>query len=81
MPSHWIGSDSATMHAVVVLIVLYRIDLCVGTAVLPRSVYWVSIKDVLRRLHAIERLHERIAQSVLFLPVDLSMRAECMHEK
>ena len=30
---------------------------------------------------SIERLHERIAQSVLFLPVDLSMRAECMHEK
>ena len=29
----------------------------------------------------IERLHERIAQSVLYLPVDLSMRAECMHEK
>ena len=29
----------------------------------------------------IERLHERIAQSVLFLPTDLSMRAECMHEK
>ena len=29
----------------------------------------------------IETLHERIAQSVLYLPVDLSMRAECMHEK
>ena len=29
----------------------------------------------------IERLHERIAQSLLFFPVDLSMRAECMHEK
>ena len=30
---------------------------------------------------SIERLYERIAQSVLYLPVDLSMRAECMHEK
>eukprot|EP01048_Picozoa_sp_COSAG05_P027233 COSAG05_NODE_7844_length_764_cov_0.738346_2_plen_46_part_01 len=30
---------------------------------------------------AIERLHERIGQSVLYLPTDLSMRAECMHEK
>ena len=30
---------------------------------------------------SIERLHERIAQSVLYLPVDLSMRAECMQEK
>ena len=29
----------------------------------------------------IETLHERIAQSVLYLPVDLSMRADCMHEK
>ena len=28
----------------------------------------------------VERLYERIAQSVLYLPVDLSMRAECMHE-
>ena len=32
LPGHWVGSDSAAMHAVVV--VLYRIDLCVGTAVL-----------------------------------------------
>ena len=29
----------------------------------------------------IERLYERTGQSVLYLPVDLSMRAECMHEK
>ena len=29
----------------------------------------------------IERLYGRIGQSVLYLPVDLSMRAECMHEK
>ena len=33
------------------------------------------------RIEYIERLHERTAQSVLYLPVDLSMRAECMHEK
>ena len=32
-------------------------------------------------LGGIERFHERIGQSVLYLPVDLSMRAECMHEK
>ena len=32
-------------------------------------------------LLSIERLYERTGQSVLFLPVDLSMRAECMHEK
>ena len=33
-------------------------------------------------LHAwIAGANSRIAQSVLFLPTDLSMRADCMHEK
>ena len=38
------------MHAVVVL--LYRISLCVGTAVLHGSNYRVSIQDVRRRAQA-----------------------------
>ena len=61
---------------------------CRSTAVLLAMHVWLYVVAVLYmvsdagRPHGdYERLHERTGQSVLYLPVDLSMRAECMHEK
>ena len=48
LPSHWIGSDSATMHAVVVA--LYRISSASVLRALHGSNYRDSIQDVRRRL-------------------------------